>query len=73
MPAVTTEQMKQVDSLMVDDYRIELIQMMENAGRNLAVLARRLLDDEVGGRAPSSCWPGGATTAAAVWRPRVTC
>ena len=50
VPTVTTEQMKQVDGLMVDEYRIELLQMMENAGRNLAVLARRLLDDEVGAR-----------------------
>ncbi len=39
IPAVTTEQMIEVDRLMVDAYRIELIQMMENAGRSLARLA----------------------------------
>lgn len=40
IPYITTEQMKKVDRKMVDDYHIELIQMMENAGRNLAHLAR---------------------------------
>ena len=33
--------MVEVDSLMIDEYKIELIQMMENAGRNLAHLARK--------------------------------
>ncbi len=37
--------MIEVDRAMVEDYQIELIQMMENAGRNLANLARqRFLD-----------------------------
>jgi NAD(P)H-hydrate epimerase len=40
LPYVTTEQMIEVDRAMVEDVRIELIQMMENAGRNLAHLAR---------------------------------
>ena len=40
VPSVTTPQMIEVDRAMVEDYRIELIQMMENAGRNLAHLAR---------------------------------
>lgn len=45
VPYVTTEQMIEVDRAMMQDYRIELIQMMENAGRNLAHLARmRFLD-----------------------------
>lgn len=36
---------------MVEDYRIELIQMMENAGRNLASLARsRFLDNDPRGK-----------------------
>jgi NAD(P)H-hydrate epimerase len=39
VPALTTEQMRAVDRTMVDDLRIELVQMMENAGRNLAELA----------------------------------
>ena len=41
VPYLTTEQMVEVDRAMIEDSRIELIQMMENAGRNLAHLARR--------------------------------
>ncbi|MFQ5409356.1 MAG: NAD(P)H-hydrate epimerase, partial [Anaerolineales bacterium] len=40
IPYVTTDQMREVDRAMIEDYHIELIQMMENAGRNLAQLAR---------------------------------
>jgi NAD(P)H-hydrate epimerase len=39
VPALTTEQMRVVDRAMVDDLHIELVQMMENAGSNLAELA----------------------------------
>lgn len=46
VPYVTTMQMIEVDRAMIEDYHIELIQMMENAGRNLAHLARgRFFDD----------------------------
>jgi NAD(P)H-hydrate epimerase len=41
IPAITTDQMREVDRLMVETYHIELTQMMENAGRNLATLARQ--------------------------------
>ncbi|MEZ4557896.1 MAG: NAD(P)H-hydrate epimerase [Caldilineaceae bacterium] len=50
IPALTTAQMQEVDRLMVEEYHIELLQMMENAGRNLAVLATRLLDDDIADR-----------------------
>lgn len=40
IPALTTAQMIEVDRAMIADYGIDLIQMMENAGRNLAHLAR---------------------------------
>jgi NAD(P)H-hydrate epimerase len=40
VPSISTDQMIAVDRAMVDDYKIGLIQMMENAGRNLARLAR---------------------------------
>lgn len=40
VPAVDTKQMIEVDRVMIEEYRISLIQMMENAGRNLAHLAR---------------------------------
>jgi NAD(P)H-hydrate epimerase len=47
VPHVDTQQMIEVDRAMMEDYRIELIQMMENAGRNLAHLARtRFLDGD---------------------------
>lgn len=37
--AVTAAQMREVDRAMIEDFRIELVQMMENAGRSLAELA----------------------------------
>jgi len=43
VPELTTDQMIEVDRAMIEDYGIELIQMMENAGRALAMLARNLL------------------------------
>jgi len=39
VPALTTEQRRAVDRAMVEDLHIELVQMMENAGRGLAELA----------------------------------
>jgi NAD(P)H-hydrate epimerase len=41
LPALTTAQMTEVDRAMIEEYHIELIQMMENAGRCLADLARQ--------------------------------
>lgn len=43
VPAVTAEEMRQVDRAVVEDLHIELIQM-ENAGRGLAELGLRLFD-----------------------------
>ena len=40
IPYLTTDQMREVDRAMNEEYGIELIQMMENAGLNLAQLAR---------------------------------
>jgi len=42
IPFITKQEMIEVDRLMVEKYHISLIQMMENAGRNLASLARNL-------------------------------
>lgn len=51
MPYLTTEQMIEVDRLMIEKYHIQLMQMMENAGRNLAHLARnRFLDGDPSGK-----------------------
>ncbi|MBW6474393.1 MAG: NAD(P)H-hydrate epimerase, partial [Anaerolineaceae bacterium] len=51
IPFLTTQQMIEVDRAMMEDYKIELIQMMENAGRNLAHLARiRFLENNPVGK-----------------------
>jgi NAD(P)H-hydrate epimerase len=50
IPAISTDQMVEVDRLMIGEYGIQLIQMMENAGRNLAEQARRMLGGELAGR-----------------------
>lgn len=49
LPTLTTDQMIEVDRLMIDEWGITLIQMMENAGRNYAELARRQLGGTVNG------------------------
>jgi NAD(P)H-hydrate epimerase len=50
IPTLTTEQMVEVDRLMIEEYGILLIQMMENAGRNLAEQAWRMMGGEPSGR-----------------------
>jgi NAD(P)H-hydrate epimerase len=47
VPTLTVDQMREVDRLMVEDLRIELIQMMENAGRCLAQHVRSELGGDV--------------------------
>ncbi len=63
---ITVELMRAVDRLMVDDYGITLVQMMENAGRSLAALTRMLHGGDtasarvlalVGGSPPRGTWP----------------
>ncbi len=50
LPALSSDQMRQVDALMVAEYGIEPIQMMENAGRNLADVAQAMLDGDLAQR-----------------------
>ncbi len=51
VPALTSVEMAAVDRAMVEDYGIDLVQMMENAGRALAALARdRFLDGDPQGK-----------------------
>ncbi|MCD6286138.1 MAG: NAD(P)H-hydrate epimerase [Anaerolineae bacterium] len=51
LPYLTRQQMEHVDHLMIDVYGIQLLQMMENAGRHLAGLAReRFLEGTSVGR-----------------------
>lgn len=40
VPAIDIDEMREVDRLAVDDAGLSLLQMMENAGRNLALVAR---------------------------------
>lgn len=46
VPAVTTEQMRELDRLATEETGPNLFQMMENAGRNLALLAIAVLGDK---------------------------
>ncbi|MGH2581633.1 MAG: NAD(P)H-hydrate epimerase [Anaerolineales bacterium] len=48
--AVTAEQMRDMDDRAVTDYGVQLIQMMENAGRHLAELTRRQLAGIIAGK-----------------------
>jgi NAD(P)H-hydrate epimerase len=50
IPTVTTDDMRLVDDLMDKIYGIELLQMMENAGRNLADLAETMLQKNAFGK-----------------------
>ncbi len=60
IPAITVKQMREVDRAMIDDIGIELIQMMENAGRNLAQVTReRLGGSALGKRAVALAGTGG--------------
>ncbi len=45
-PVVTAAQMREVDRVMIDDIGIDLVRMMENAGRVLAELAVRVFDPD---------------------------
>ena len=50
-PFLSTQQMREVDRAMIEDYKISLLQMMENAGRCLADLSRsRFLGGDPRGR-----------------------
>jgi NAD(P)H-hydrate epimerase len=42
IPSVTESQMREVDRIAVEDFGLGILQMMENAGRNLASLALRI-------------------------------
>lgn len=61
VPFLTTEQMREVDRLMVEEFGIELNQMMENAGRSLAHVARKrfLAGNPVGATVEVLVGPGG--------------
>ncbi len=45
VPAVTEQEMRDVDRITMDDFGLGILQMMENAGRNLAELAVKMVGD----------------------------
>ncbi len=49
IPTVSVDQMREVDRLMIKELDIELLQMMENAGRAMTQKARRLVGGDVSG------------------------
>lgn len=65
IPYLTTAQMVEVDRAMTAVYRIDLIQMMEHAGRSLAHMARgRFLGGDPPGKRLAALAGGGALVAA---------
>jgi NAD(P)H-hydrate epimerase len=48
IPAVTEEQMREVDRIAVEEFDLGILQMMENAGRNLAEIVRHELRQKRG-------------------------
>ena len=45
IPAVDEDEMREIDRIAVEEYQLGILQMMENAGRNLASHAMEWLDD----------------------------
>ncbi len=80
VPAVSVEQMREVDRVMVEELGIELQQMMENAGRALARRARLMSGGDATGQrvtvlAGSGGNGGGGMVAArrlSIWGAEVT-
>lgn len=50
IPRITVDQMREVDRLMIEEYDVTLLQMMENAGRSLAEVTRQRLGGSVAGK-----------------------
>lgn len=50
LPCLSVEQMREIDRIMVEELGISLVRMMENAGRNLAQLARHMVGGDARGR-----------------------
>ena len=48
VPAVTAEQMREADRIAVEEFGLGILQMMENAGRNLALNVMDMLDSAKG-------------------------
>lgn len=55
LPSITAQEMKKIDDLMVFEYGISILQMMENDARSIAVVAKKMLDDKVFGKTIVVC------------------
>lgn len=82
IPGVTAEEMAAVDRAETEEYRLHLLQMMENAGRHSATLTRQYLngggsEDQsimvVCGRGQQGRWRGRGTTTPPVGADRPGC
>jgi hypothetical protein len=71
--ALTTDQMREVDRAMIEDFHIELIQMMENAGRSLDELALARFAPVAVTMLASPAATAGAGRGAAPGQPRPHC
>ena len=72
IPFLTTDEMREVDRLMMEEYGITLFQMMEDPGRALARFGRdRFLDGDAKGKRVHVLVGPGATVAVA-WSARAT-
>lgn len=49
-PAVKVDQMREIDRIMVEEIGVSILMMMENASRNIAVMARKMLGGSVKGK-----------------------
>ena len=58
VPAVTADQMREVDRIAVEEFGLGILQMMENAGRNLAENVMGLLA-RTGGKVAIMAGSGG--------------
>ena len=68
VPAVTAAEMREVDRIAIEETGPNLYQMMENAGRNLALTAIEMLGHDWH-RSPIVVWLAPAATAVAVSAP----
>jgi NAD(P)H-hydrate epimerase len=48
IPSVTTEEMREIDRITVQEFNLGILQMMENAGRNIAQVALKKLEEDDG-------------------------
>ena len=73
IPALTPDQMSRVDRIMVDDFGVTVLQLMEVAGQAVAVWARERFLGAMPAARRCWCWPGAVATAATAWSRPASC